>query len=109
MAAPVRGIAALDVPLAQVEANTAQSAAREALERHVATLPVPKFSECVHCGDRRGAWVPDPSGARWPNGAQVLVCADRCTAADPDRHALDLDADTRFAQLAANYTAGSPS
>ncbi|MFD3520487.1 hypothetical protein [Streptomyces sp. NPDC058653] len=24
---------------------------------------------------------------------------------DPDRHALDLDADTRFAQLAANWSA----
>ncbi|WP_381800995.1 hypothetical protein [Streptomyces niveus] len=28
---------------------------------------------------------------------------------DPDRHALDLDADTNFARLAANYTAGSAS
>jgi hypothetical protein len=39
--------------------------------------------ECHLCGNQAGPWVPDPSGDRWPSGAQKLVCAGgACRAAD---------------------------
>jgi hypothetical protein len=94
----------LDVPtkLVQLEAR------RIRVEAHVASLPEPQFPECLPCGNRKGPLVPDPSGARWPSGAQVFECAGWCTAADPDRHALDSATDRAFAALAANWTPGSP-
>jgi hypothetical protein len=38
----------------------------------------PQLPECHLCGNQRGPWAPDPSGARWPSGAQKLVCASGC-------------------------------
>lgn len=73
----------LDVPATQLTA--------EIIARRAARRPEPMVPECFHCGSRKGPWVPDPSGARWPSGAQVMECRGRCTAADPDRHALDTD------------------
>lgn len=40
----------------------------------------PELPECHRCGDQAGPWVPDPSGDRWPSGAQKLVCATACQA-----------------------------
>jgi hypothetical protein len=38
----------------------------------------PQLPECHLCGGKSGPWVPDPSGARWPSGAQKFVCANGC-------------------------------
>ncbi|WNI19121.1 hypothetical protein [Actinacidiphila sp. ITFR-21] len=38
----------------------------------------PDLPVCHLCGNPVGPWVPDPSGARWPSGAQKLVCKDGC-------------------------------
>lgn len=84
-----------------------------------ASRPEPLTAECAHCGNRRGPWVPEPHGARYVTGAQVLVCKDLCTPADPERHDLDPE-DPVFAAAAAgwpsatekdypNWTPGSPS
>ncbi|WP_030917488.1 hypothetical protein [Streptomyces sp. NRRL B-24720] len=64
----------------------------------IAARPEPLRPECLHCGDQHGPWVPEPSGARYRSGAQVLVCQGRCTPADPDRHSID-PADSTFALL----------
>ncbi|BBB00603.1 hypothetical protein RVR_10602 [Actinacidiphila reveromycinica] len=40
----------------------------------------PEMPECHRCGNARGPWAPDPSGDRWPSGAQKLVCQVGCTA-----------------------------
>lgn len=47
----------------------------------------PDMPECHLCGDVRGPWAPEPTGARWPSGAQKLLCAGGCTAA-ADRAAM---------------------
>lgn len=38
----------------------------------------PELPECHRCGKQTGTWVPDPSGDRWPSGAQKLLCAGGC-------------------------------
>lgn len=38
----------------------------------------PDMPECHLCGDQAGPWVPEPSGDRWPSGAQKLVCKGGC-------------------------------
>ncbi|WNI15236.1 DUF6907 domain-containing protein [Actinacidiphila sp. ITFR-21] len=44
----------------------------------------PLLPACHVCGDTTGPWYPDPSGARWPSGAQKLVCGQhRGEAAEP--------------------------
>ncbi|WP_435173251.1 hypothetical protein [Actinacidiphila sp. bgisy145] len=40
----------------------------------------PEMPECHRCGNPVGPWAPDPSGARWPSGAQKLVCQVGCNA-----------------------------
>jgi hypothetical protein len=64
----------------------------------------PQTAECAHCGDRRGPLVPEPHQARYQSGAQVLVCKDRCTPADRERHDID-PADPVFASTAAGFPA----
>lgn len=85
----------VDVPAARLTA--------EILTRRAARRVEPLLPECFHCGSRKGPWVPDPSGARWPSDAQILECQSRCTAADPDRHSLDTDID-RAEQIHASNT-----
>ncbi|WP_031516805.1 hypothetical protein [Streptomyces sp. NRRL F-5123] len=46
--------------------------------RAAMTRPEPDLPECHLCGNRGGPWLPDPSGARWPSGAQMLICSRRC-------------------------------
>lgn len=58
---------AADLATAQVHATLALVPAR-------AELPA-----CEACGSTRGPLVPDSSGARYANGAQVLACATSCT------------------------------
>jgi hypothetical protein len=41
----------------------------------------PELPECHLCGNDGGPWVPEPSGDRWPSGAQKLVCKGGCEAA----------------------------
>lgn len=96
-------------PIERLDVPAARLTAEIAITRRAAHRVEPMLPECFHCGDRRGPWVPDPSGARWPSGAQVMECQDRCTAADEDRHALDTTTDLAFARLAANWTPGSTS
>lgn len=88
-------LARVDVPALQLTA--------EILTHRAASRPEPQLPECFHCGSRKGPWVPDPSGARWPSGAQLLECRGRCTAADPDRHALDTDIDQAAALVVAAH------
>lgn len=38
----------------------------------------PELPECHLCGNSRGPWVPEPSGDRWPSGAQKFVCRGGC-------------------------------
>ncbi|MBD3549808.1 hypothetical protein [Streptomyces sp. JV180] len=73
------------------------------LTRRAAARTEPLLPECFHCGSRKGPWVPDPSGARWPSGARVLECQTTCTAADPDRHSLDTAIDQATAHAAATH------
>lgn len=94
---PPRSTGDWDMPPAQVAAGLAE-------RQQFASRPEPEFVECVHCGDRRGPWVPEPHGARYSNGSQVLVCKDRCTPADPERHDLDPE-DPVFAAAAAGFPA----
>lgn len=42
----------------------------------------PEGPECHLCGNLCGPWTPDPSGDRWPSGAQKLVCASCCAPAE---------------------------
>ncbi|MFF0055604.1 hypothetical protein ACFYRI_14565 [Streptomyces microflavus] len=88
--------------LSRVDVLASQLTA-EILTRRAARRVEPQLPECFHCGSRTGPWVPDPSGARWPSGAQVMECRDRCTAADPDRHSLDLDIDRAAALVVAAH------
>lgn len=85
----------LDVPPSQLTA--------EILTRRAARRIEPQLPECFHCGSRKGPWVADPSGARWPSDAQILECQARCTAADPDRHSLDTDIDRAAALVVAAH------
>lgn len=48
--------------------------------------PEPQGPECGRCHDSRGPWKPDPSGARYPSGAQVLVC-NTCVPVTPEQAA----------------------
>lgn len=41
----------------------------------------PELPECHLCGNQRGPWVPDPSGDRWPSGAQKFLCKEGCAGA----------------------------
>lgn len=46
---------------------------------HVAlTEPEPDGPACYLCGSTTGPWLPDPSGVRWPSGAQMLLCSRGC-------------------------------
>lgn len=38
----------------------------------------PEGPECHLCGSTTGPWLPDPSGDRWPSGAQKLFCSRGC-------------------------------
>ncbi|NUS12958.1 MAG: hypothetical protein HOY69_16420 [Streptomyces sp.] len=38
----------------------------------------PEGPECHVCGRTTGPWVPDPSGDRWPSGAQRMVFKGGC-------------------------------
>lgn len=38
----------------------------------------PEGPECHLCGSTGGPWLPDPSGNRWPSGAQQLICSRGC-------------------------------
>jgi hypothetical protein len=49
----------------------------------------PELPECHLCGDSRGPWVPEPSGDRWPSGAQKLVCQRGCDDAAKGVHTMD--------------------
>jgi hypothetical protein len=42
------------------------------------TQPEPELPECYLCGSPVGPWLPDPSGVRWPSGAQMLICSRGC-------------------------------
>lgn len=85
-------------PAAQLAADVAALAERQ----RYANRRDPGRFECAHCGDRRGPLVPEPHGARYANSAQVLVCQNRCTPADADRHSIDFD-DAAFAAAADRF------
>ncbi|MDI9887315.1 hypothetical protein QMZ92_23825 [Streptomyces sp. HNM0645] len=87
---------------ARVDVPAAQVAAEIRIRHECASRVEPKFVECAHCGSRSGPWVPEPHGARYSNDSQVLVCKDRCTPADPERHAID-PADSAFAAAASTF------
>lgn len=44
----------------------------------------PDGPECHLCGNQTGPWVPEPSGDRWPSGAQKLVCSGGCKTPWPE-------------------------
>lgn len=88
----------VDVPADQLAADMAALVERQ----RYATRPEPRLPECAHCGSQHGPWVPEPHNARYSNDAQVLVCKDRCTPADPERHDLD-PADGHFATAASGF------
>lgn len=126
MTSPTNPIERLDVPAAKLSADMAALAARQKQQREAeaeriwaerdrrvaalqerqrfASRPEPQQPECAHCGNRRGKWVPEPHGARYQSGAQVLVCKDLCTPADPERHAIDPE-DPVFAAAAVGFRA----
>jgi hypothetical protein len=60
---------------------------------HVAlSQPEPTGPECYLCGSVTGPWLPDPSGARWPSGAQMLFCSRGCPeSAEDTEHAAAKD------------------
>jgi hypothetical protein len=64
-------------PRAQARPDPLASALHVAL-----TQPEPELPECYLCGSTTGPWLPDPSGARWPSGAQMLICSRRCQNED---------------------------
>lgn len=43
----------------------------------------PEGPECHLCGNPAGPWLPDPSGSRWPSGAQKLICSRGCKETAP--------------------------
>lgn len=89
-------------PAGEWDVRPEQVAFALAERQRFASRPEPKQAECAHCGDQHGPFVPEPHGARYRNNAQVLVCQDRCTAADPERHDIDPE-DPVFAAAAAGF------
>lgn len=55
----------------------------------------PAGPECHLCGSATGPWLPDPSGDRWPSGAQKLICSRRCRDEMPTTDADVAAKDTR--------------